>query len=1481
MHPDPEQLNGFVSGTLDDETADRLADHVEQCEACEQTVRSLESASDTFIDSLRTPVAADPLRDEPECREMIDAIRAIGQDRSLASHQAAAAATDEPARHLGQQGQYKLLDKLGEGGMGAVYKALHTELDKIVALKVLSADRTQDEDAVGRFKREMRAVGKLDHPHIVRAMDAGEVDGEHFLVMEYVQGADLSQLVQQHGPLPIADACELIRQAAIGLDEAHDRGIVHRDIKPSNLILAQRRRKPPIVKILDMGLARLSEKEAADAKALTSDGQMMGTLDYMAPEQGQGAEGVDIRADIYGLGATLYKLLCGQAPFGDKRYDAPINKLMALATSEPPSIAERRDEVSTELAAVVHKMLAKDAADRYATPADVVAALTPFTAGADLAALAGVEVPAETRPIDDTSASMSASTPTDPTIDIVRESRPDVAAAGASLSTPPQPSARRPLTRPTYLIAAAAGAVGLILLGVLLTFRFGDVVVTVEAPDGKLPDDVKLLLNGDGDKIEITSDKRWKVDVSPGAYGVEIQGGNDQFAIEDDTLTVSRGGKNILVVRRKSASETAVDPGLTPPISRPPTDTIVDTARPADAQLLRRLADVDWKLGSFESDLYGYVAAPAEIPGIPADWQIRAKGGGNLSRTGKYMRFGDDPAYVVSARTGKVLNTLCTPGLESSHKMVWSPDDNYLAHSPDSGGTLDIQHRDGVSFHLAFKTGLYSLHKPSWSPDGSKIAIPGADGTLTKVKVFSHSGELLHVFNAPEFTREALWSPNGKYLAFNDDRTMPVIEAATGVVICDARRADGGRTEWTRWVPDENRLFSRYSGTVSLCDLHTGVTTVTDAKYWITAFSPDGRCFVTDCGEIRDSASKVLSRLDLSIVPGDRRFFWDEPNRIRVMSAHIPGSWAEYSMNGRVLAKSSPQPVHVPFHHVSWEKSEEMITAAYAGVRSHGVQGRQFRLSVDGTGDSTLEFEAVENDGRFMRCPAYNPADSGWLMARDDHYFQFDPQGKLIAGFPTNTSGGTQHSSFSPDGSAIALGYFKGGVELREKGKRVRSYRDLETFVSGLLWNAQGSQLCGWDGDGNICVWDVDEEQPIYTSSGLWIRPNAWHAAPRWSPDGNQLAWLSADSVHIVSVDRSDELILARDQISTPIIRWTSEGNGLLVDGAFCDLKGERLGMLKGAKDLREFTWTDSNGSAVAISGTDALIWGGIQEEPVRIRLPGESREAIRPADTGESGRPLSPSGRYWAAVSTRNVELVVDRGDVLLIDLLEKKLVWTGVGFSDGTMIRVADSGRIIAGPEDIDQYLTYLVRYPEGPAVPLTQLQFAARIGLSPEQQCLQQVVDLGGWLQLAGREKPLTATDSKDARDLPAHDEVIGISLAGSYFVNSDTLAHLPELSALAALDLSSSRIQDVDLGILLDLASLRTLNLAGTQVTNNVGTALPAGLEELDLSGTAVEDSLLSDLRSFKALRRLVLTDTKVTEEAVAAFRQAMPDCDVIR
>jgi serine/threonine protein kinase/ActR/RegA family two-component response regulator len=282
-----------------------------------------------------------------------------------------------------QIGQYRLLEKVDkQGSMGTVYKAVHVLLMKVVALKVLPADRFANEAAVARFRREIKAVGRLEHPNIVQARDAGEVDGTHYLVMEFIDGIDLSSLLLHHGPVTVPDACELIRQAAVGLQHAFRQGLVHRDLKPSNLMLA----RGGIVKILDLGLARLCD-ESSSQSPLTGPEQIMGTADYMAPEQAFGPHLVDVRADLYSLGCTLYHLIAGRAPFSGPEYPSTMKKLLAHAQTPAVSIRELRGEVNQDLAALIERLMAKQPSDRFEEPSALITALEAFVDGSNTSKL--------------------------------------------------------------------------------------------------------------------------------------------------------------------------------------------------------------------------------------------------------------------------------------------------------------------------------------------------------------------------------------------------------------------------------------------------------------------------------------------------------------------------------------------------------------------------------------------------------------------------------------------------------------------------------------------------------------------------------------------------------------------------------------------------------------------------------------------------------------------------------------------------------------------------------------------------------------------------------------------------------------------------------------------------------------------------------------------------------------------------------------
>jgi formylglycine-generating enzyme required for sulfatase activity/serine/threonine protein kinase len=276
-------------------------------------------------------------------------------------------------RDLADHPDYKILGELGRGGMGVVYLAWNRLMGRKEVLKVVSRELMDRRGVLDRFLREIRSAAQLHHANIVTAYSVIRAGKSIAFAMEYVEGYDLAQLVKGEGPLPVALACKFIYQAALGVQYAHQKGMVHRDIKPSNLIVT-REANTPIVKLLDFGLARATFEGSAD-RSLTHEGQMLGTPDYIAPEQSLDATKADIRADIYSLGCTLYYLLSGGPPFrGSSLYEV----LQAHHEFEAKALNRVRPEVPRELAAVVRKMMAKEPAHRFQTPSEVAQALKPF-----------------------------------------------------------------------------------------------------------------------------------------------------------------------------------------------------------------------------------------------------------------------------------------------------------------------------------------------------------------------------------------------------------------------------------------------------------------------------------------------------------------------------------------------------------------------------------------------------------------------------------------------------------------------------------------------------------------------------------------------------------------------------------------------------------------------------------------------------------------------------------------------------------------------------------------------------------------------------------------------------------------------------------------------------------------------------------------------------------------------------------------------
>ena len=420
QHPGRDLLVAFGLGKLEPDEATSVGAHLEECDECCETLLDLKE--DTFVGLVRQtrePLGLSPATstESPDGRpddESIDATIVLPSGSAPGD----AALPSELAEHP----RYRIVELIGRGGMGDVYRAEHRLMSRSVALKVINQELVRNAQAVERFRREVQAAARLTHPNIVTAHDAEQAGDVHYLVMEYVDGTDLSEVVKQQGPLDVSQACDYIAQAANGLQHAHEQGMVHRDVKPHNLMVTREGQ----VKILDFGLATLardpgygiqdeetapasggrqspddpespaSPDPARDARSpnpesrhLTTAGTMMGTPDFISPEQAGDARSVDIRSDVYSLGCTLYYLLTGRPPFDE---GSVMDRVKAHAESETTPIQSVRVDVPDELAEVIRRMMAKDPAERFQSPTEVADALAPFVD--DHRTLPAVESPA-------------------------------------------------------------------------------------------------------------------------------------------------------------------------------------------------------------------------------------------------------------------------------------------------------------------------------------------------------------------------------------------------------------------------------------------------------------------------------------------------------------------------------------------------------------------------------------------------------------------------------------------------------------------------------------------------------------------------------------------------------------------------------------------------------------------------------------------------------------------------------------------------------------------------------------------------------------------------------------------------------------------------------------------------------------------------------------------------------------------------------
>lgn len=471
--------------------------------------------------------------------DTLDVARQLVDEKRLTSFQA--------EQIIGGQGQslvlgnYVILDKLGQGGMGLVLKALHRRMERLVALKVLSPAVTKNAQAVQRFQREVRAAARLEHPNIVTAYDADSAHDTHFLVMQYVEGSDLSAVVAEDGPLPVDLAVSCALQAARGLAYAHSRGVVHRDIKPANLLLDL----DGTVKILDMGLVRL-DAAGSDPDQLTGTGQIMGTVDYMAPEQATDTSRADARSDIYSLGMTLWYLLTGRVVF---EADSVVKKLLAHQNDPIPPLRSVCPEAPAELEATFARMVAKAPDQRYQAMSDVIADLERCLDGAgSVAPVAATQQAGEATNLSLRTTGVPGATAADAELTTISSPRylaPEAATGPIPADsgvpepprTPPAESAAEParsaagwsLGRKRWIAVGGVALIGLLWAGLMLFMQTSQGLIRVQIDDPQ----IEVAIQGTAIVLK-RADQGQDIKLSPGEKSFIVRRGDFQF--ETDRL---------------------------------------------------------------------------------------------------------------------------------------------------------------------------------------------------------------------------------------------------------------------------------------------------------------------------------------------------------------------------------------------------------------------------------------------------------------------------------------------------------------------------------------------------------------------------------------------------------------------------------------------------------------------------------------------------------------------------------------------------------------------------------------------------------------------------------------------------------------------------------------------------------------------------------------------------------------------------------
>lgn len=1059
-------------------------------------------------------------------------------------------------------GRYKLIEKIGAGGMGAVYKAEQVGLGRIVAVKLMGQELLEKPGALDRFLREIQLVAKLQHPNIVSAYDADQVAGRHFLVLEYVEGQDLEQILQQTDVLPIGVACEVILQAARGLQHAFERGIVHRDIKPGNLLITQGAEGNFVVKILDMGLARFT-RDPGNA-SLTKSGQIMGTPDYMAPEQVEDTRKVDTRADVYSLGSSLFEMLTGRPPFEG---GSSTRRLMARLAGEAPRLRAVAPEMPEALDAVIARMIARNPEERYATPGEAAAALAPFAQEGSRVVIEAGAAPREASDTRDMSADISSKALGDLAGKTSRSSTSIGLQAALDKSLDEFDSLLQNLRATSaettlgtalvqreedeakdwhWKIVAAAIAV-LALTGGFGWHVLGTTHLAIDIP----VEERTGLLHVDGDLIDFPDHGAVVIAGRPGERKVRLT--RVGYHPVEATLSLSRGEELTFRPKWKPLPETSrklawtalekeasafassspLDPKLTEFSNRVLMEKAAQSGFPEAERAQSILSNLPSPLDLYEAST---ISPHAIVPPVVGDTPIVAVLGPEDSRR-RFWRYCNEVHFAPDGKrllamtfgASRLIDVDTNATLYLSGPAVYSgafSSDGRTVVVGESSGAYVCNADTGERHFAAPGSHCYCVQ---YSPDNRHLLVGSSEGQLS-IWAAERSADPKPIMEFPKQPGNivmARYSPDGKsvFSCCELDFAIRQYDVATGALLRTLQGHDKHIYEFA--ISRQGVLASVSLDTsIRLWDITTGkmIRLLSGSTGGVTAvaFTPDGRRLITADSTYNLRLWDVESGKLLDNVPGHRSTVYS--------IAVSPNGATVASVGGDEFLRT-------------WTLENDSLRQTAAKMETPWI------LSAAISGDGgVIAAGVVEGDVLIWEAPALQPR-SLYGHAGRVNAAQFAPFGRLLAtgGYdyrvilwdgakewsPKTLTGHKNYVrvvAFSGDGRFLASADSAGKICIWnvETGTLEREIVGHEFAIQALAWRPDGRTLASSDTNYEIKVWKVDDGTMLHSRR----YPQGGAGSLSVSPDGATLAFPAHyDIRRRYFADNHDEVLMAGDNL--------------------------------------------------------------------------------------------------------------------------------------------------------------------------------------------------------------------------------------------------------------------------------------------------------------------------------------------------------------